>query len=134
MNKIVPSGESVTLTTDGANVTCLNGEKGEPGAQGEMGPKGEKGVDGFERDGLPGEPGRQGLKGAKGYQPTPAQPPRNPCSECRIWERPVGYQYHGFSNAQYDRSMISPNAPVCGTDGITYNSNCSFLVLVGQYL
>jgi len=36
-------GESVTLTTDGANVTCLNGEKGEPGAQGEMGPKGEKG-------------------------------------------------------------------------------------------
>ena len=43
MNKIVPSGESVTLTTDGANVTCLNGEKGEPGAQGEMGPKGEKG-------------------------------------------------------------------------------------------
>ena len=116
-------------------VPGTKGERGEQGIQGYQGPPGPQGERGAEgRPGAKGEPGTQ----ASGMPPPTYPPPplpttimsQNPCSDCKWQKRqahPLGYP--GFTNAHYDRSII---VTACGTDGITYNSNCPFSLLVSH--
>ena len=108
----------------------IQGYQGPPGPQGPQGPKGERGA-----EGRPGAKGEQetltsGLPPST-YPPPTTTMPHNPCSDCTWQEKRLTHTlgYPGYTNAHYDRSML---VTVCGTDGITYTSNCAFSLLVSH--
>jgi len=118
----------------------LPGPKGMPGMRGPPGADGGPGAQGI--PGVAGQPGAPGPRGPMGppgtggstTQLTPNPPVTVPspnyCHQCSIRESQSASGLLGFpafANTQYGTTIWQ----VCGTDGKTYDSNCSFIDLAG---
>ena len=140
-------GASGALGLQGAK--GMPGDQGPPGAPGTHSAKGEPGLPGM--PGVRGPPGADGGPGAQGAsgpmgppgpsgtgESTSTRPPitvptSSYCHRCFVRERSqlasdwLGFR--GFANTQYGTMW-----QVCGTDGKTYDSTCSFIDLVSRAL